>query len=110
MSGRPGRMQVAPIIMKEFTDRPGQVVYLSELMERLGPHARKASVQNAVRIMAQDGFLEVKVHGNAWVYNPNGTEKKRVVQHRVFEEVGPVKDGAIIVECEDGTLWRATQM
>lgn len=59
--------------------------------------------------------ITVVSSGQAWLYDPSKLSAAEPVEEkhngrRIFEEIGPVRDGGIIVQAEDGTLWRATAL
>lgn len=109
------RHSVTPTVMKVLTDRPGQVVYLNELIEKMPPTTPTASIQEAIARKMREGMaIEAIVRGQAWTYHPGRKPERRTTTvrpgKRMFEEVGEAKAGFVILECEDGTIWRAEQL
>lgn len=101
-------------VLKELTTHPGEVIYRDDIAKNhnLTPN----QVSSAMWALTnQSGGLgdkiETVVRGRSWTYWPNGQASKRNAPkgRRVFEEVGPAKIG-VILECEDGTLWKAEQL
>lgn len=94
--------------LREMLERsPGKVFYLKDLMEELG--APEVAIQNAAARAVREGSGAYKVHINAraWVYSPNGTVNGT---KRVFEELAVTKDGAILIQDEHGTIYRAVEL
>lgn len=113
------RQPVRGKIMAAFLKRPGQLLWLSEVMDASGEtNARR--VQSALSAMARDGSYGITVHtrGQAWTYRPAGQTPTpttppappRARDGRMFEAIGPAKDGSLIIESETGTLWRAIEL
>jgi hypothetical protein len=106
------RVYVKAMVMEYLTSRPGQVVYLKDIMPDLPEGAREDSVREVFTRAMREGnpaTIEVVIRGQAWRYLPGPPSTKRKGK-RMFEEVGEAKSGAMILECEDGTLWKAEQL
>lgn len=97
-------------VMKYFTERPGQTIYLDDIVDDLKetPERIRANINNVRHSPGLQGELVTAVRGNAWRYNPSG--KKASQGKRVFQELGTAKDSTIIIEDEDGNLFRATEL
>jgi hypothetical protein len=98
---------IQPAVQKYFEQHPGVTVYIDDLCSALD--LRRQQVQTAVqRLMAKELLpLEVVHNGNAW------TTKRRVEKKSnktMFEEVGTARDGRVVIQAEDGSLWIATQI
>lgn len=101
-------------VLRELTRKTGEVVYRADIAKDTG--LTENQVSSAVwALLNQSGDIsqqiETVVRGRSWRYWPNGQPNQRNTPkgRRVFEEVGPAKIG-VILECEDGTLWKAEQL
>lgn len=109
------RQPIRAKIMAVFIKRPGQVIWLSEIQEATG-ETNQRRVQAAVGAMGREGVgIETHTRGQAWIYRPQTAPDSRppaakARDGRMFEAIGPAKDGSMIIESEDGTLWRATEL
>ena len=94
--------------MREMLERaPGKVFYLKDLMEEL--NAPEVAIQNAAARAVREGGGSYKVHisARAWVYAPDGVAARG---KRMFEELAAAKDGSIIIQDEQGNLFRAVEL
>jgi hypothetical protein len=121
-------------VLKYITDRPGQVVYVNEILEAY-PTFKLPSIQSAMHNITNDSRvpgLSVVVKSRAWTYTPNKPAKEKVSvpaiepesvtekepvkaeetskKRMLFEMIGSAKDGSLILECEKGDLYRATEL
>lgn len=106
------RKPIRAAIMAVFTARPGQVVWLSEIQQATG-ETNPRRVQAAMAAMAAmvreaDMGLAVHTRGQAWTYRP--TPAAQTPTRRMFEEIGPTKDGAVVIQDDAGRLYRATEL
>lgn len=111
-------------ILRVLTDKPGQVVYADEIMEKTGN--TKSQVQKVMMNLLREELpgLSIAVAGNAWCYITGqqtvnvdtllkGTfvpPRKKKVELRVFEEVGRTKSGEIMIRDQDMNLYTAKEM
>lgn len=101
-------------IMRYMEQRPGVNVYLDEMRHEFG--VPEALVQTAVRNIRQRDYwreaVEVVVRGRVWMYRPNRkpVEDERKDTPLCFEEVGQTRDGDLILQCEDGRIFRAREL
>lgn len=124
-------------VLQYLGRKPGQAIYVSELAAEtnLKEDQIKSAISTA-RSRNPEIFRRVKVivPGFAWEYSPKSTSAddppttaadrirepapaaKAVVRKqsrpkgRLFEFLAEAKDGALVIQEEDGTLWRATQI
>lgn len=104
------RRNVKPLVFQRLVERPGQITFLSDLMEavqKANGAARETSIQNAMSQLIEEGKpIEVETRGHAWVYRPNAKVKDK----RVFEEIGTTSSGMVLVEGSDGKIYRLEEM
>lgn len=100
-------------VLREITAHPGEVMYREDIAKtlNLSPGQVTSAVYGLMNGSTAVGDqLETVVRGRSWRWMPNGvksaTKKK---EKRMFQEVGEAKAG-VILECEDGTLWKAEQL
>lgn len=113
-------------VLKYFTDHPGKIVYCDELCKEF--NTIRANIQTLMNRIIKDGQapgVRVIQGGNAWQFDPYSathpvkepetpkadnpkTEKAKAKQ--LFELLGSAKDGSLILESEDGSLYRASEL
>ena len=55
--------------------------------------------------------LEVKIAGRSWIYRPSASKaKEAAATRRVFEELATAKGGDLIIQDQDGNLYRAKEL
>ena len=80
MHERVARGEPRQWLLKQFTERPGEVIYLDDL------HANSsyspASIQRAMVRLINTGTvnIEIVMRGRAWVYKPNATKPEPEVE------------------------------
>lgn len=110
------RTPIRAAIMQYFEQRPGVNVYLKDLMVDLGEKDAKRVQTGITNLSRETGFpIEIVQRGQIYRYSPfaiGGKEAKDARRSgRIFEEIGQSKkDGSLILESEDGTLYRATEL
>lgn len=93
---------------RELLERaPGRVFYLKDLVTDL--NATETAIQATANRAVREGGGSYKVHipSRAWVYAPAGAV---VIGRRMFEELATAKDGAVIIQDETGTIYRAVEL
>lgn len=90
----------------KFEQNPGLVLYVRDLADEFGvdPRVIQQSVANMIR---ETGQPTVHIRAAAWIWSPQGRAQRA---RRVFEEIGTTKDGKLIVQADDLTLYLATEM
>lgn len=90
----------------KFEQCPGVVLYLPDLAEEFGvePRIVQQAVSNLIR---ETGNPTVHMRAAAWIWKPQGRAQRA---RRVFEEIGTTKEGKLIVQADDLTLYLATEM
>lgn len=98
-------------VLKAFETSPGVTLYAADLAEQLG--VKKGSVQYAVKALSSivPGIIVV-IPAQAWRYDPsakaskgNGSSGKRM-----FEELTTTKAGVILVQDEDGNVYKLEEL
>lgn len=117
------RQQIKARLLAYFSNRTGLVVNLDEIVREFGdmtPSQVRVGINNLRNSSPETsgGFdmkssLRVVAHGNAWCWQPvqaaNATPPAK--SKRCFEEIGgPIKDGSILLQADDGTLWKAVEL
>lgn len=87
-------------VRKYLSDRPGQEVYLSDIETDLSLTHQTAQ-SAAYRLERRDAAI-VKVMNGVYSYRPAGR-----VGTRMFEELAVTKNGRILIQDEDGTVYVA---
>ncbi len=110
------RGSITARIRKYLEERPGQAVYTAELMEEfdLTEHQVQGAINNLAK-RVDDATIETVLRGQTWRWLPKSSSEKSKtssapVSKRMFVEVGEVTGGDIIIQCEDGTLYRAAKL
>lgn len=105
-----------------FMDHPGRHIWLDELIEVaqkvIGKEPTRGSIQHAItRMMETNPDIQVVERANCWIYRPNSSQVKEITKEsvekveqkpstvkvrRLFELVHTTKQGAMILEDEDG--------
>lgn len=116
MSARTGRAQtrevfknIKPLTLQYLVEHPGSVVFLKDIAEfirKANGSVREASIQTAITGMIEEGKpIEVESRGQAWRYQPNVKKNKRL-----FEELTTTKAGVILVEDEEGNVYKLEEL
>lgn len=97
-------------LARYFRDHTGVEVFLKDLQEEF-PKYTTIQIQSNINNMNRTN-TEVKVDtllkGQSWIYRPKG--KQSPTNKRVFEEIAVTKTGALIIQDESGTLYKATEL
>lgn len=99
-------------VLTYFHQRPGQRIFLSEIVKDL--NLLEVQIQQAITTEMRrdpDCGIEVHVRGHEWSWKP--AEKKEAADEdgkRIFVEVGKTKAGTLIIESEDGVLYKAIEL
>jgi hypothetical protein len=104
------RPSFRPAILRYFEANESRNVYIDELAQAIGAtrDQTQAAVSN-LRASLPDIPLKVVVPGNVWMYDRSAA-KPAVPVKRVFEEIGSLKSGEILIQDGDGALYRASEM
>jgi hypothetical protein len=102
--------------MRIFEGRPGKVLYADALAEELDTF--RDTIQNGVNNLKRrpewGELIEVVIRGQAWKYNgPAGEVKAGTGNGEAklcFEELGRTREGDLIIQSDDGRLFRATEL
>lgn len=113
------RYSVAAPVLKFITDKPGQVIYLEDVMA--ATKFTRKQVQMAI-YNAQTGKggrnvhklahqIETIVQAQAWRYMPNKEKEEEAKPEKmIYQEVGTTKSGKIIAEDLNGGLFLVTEL
>jgi hypothetical protein len=108
-----GHSPTVPVVLDYLAKRVGQSVSIGEITDatKLTEKQVQAAIQNARSRHGCAEAIEVVFRGRQWRYDPTKTKQSASTGKRMFEEIGASsKTGVLILECEDGTLWKAEQI
>jgi hypothetical protein len=135
-----GAPRVWQKVMAVLVDAPGVTLYRTEIAERAGltPEQVYGAINTIMRNSEKAPFIDVVHKGAAWRYAPKGAtltqdsiKQRAQVQGtvsrsntgpspsplpslgtstRVFEEIGKLKDGSILLRDSDGNMWSASEL
>jgi hypothetical protein len=100
----------------------GQIVYVDDLEQFImGQNntntVRRASIQNAMKILIRTGAVETLRLGRSWkITKPTDTQGKIPENTSVanattyFEKVGELTDGSVLLKCENGKFYRGVPL
>lgn len=97
-------------------EHPGVDVFSREMEDALGEPRRRImdGMGNLLNDPSRDQFTRdfandiVKVSSGVWRYQPKGVRTD--AGKKLFTEVGETKEGWLVLECEDGRLFKAEQL
>jgi biotin operon repressor len=101
--------------------RENQIIVIDEVVEKTGL-TRSQVMSSVINLRNRVGYnLETRVKGYSYTYRgicgvaPVGQMKDEGIaktEHirRMFEEIGTLKNGALIIRADTGSLWRAEEM
>lgn len=114
MSNSGKRMIVEPTVVEVLRGSMGVVVTLDDLMARLPKGANPASVRGVMRRLVEGDKMDVTVisRGNSWrlesLSRPDLSEKANPDSGKslgLFEQVGEMQDGSLVVRDETNRLY-----
>lgn len=116
-----GSPRTTPQVLDYLIDNPGRVVCRQQIAEATALSAQqiRSAVQN-LRVRSGEN-IEVVIHGESWIWRPREVEEAATAtpepaapvsaapaQRRVFEQIGTTRSGDLVIQDEDGSLYRAT--
>lgn len=113
-------MSIRQGIIAYFDRHVGQIVNIEDIVAELGLELRQAQ-GNIANIRNSDNgpldwkaSIQVVTHGRQYLYRPvpKTTPATSPVKptKRCFEEIGSVKDGSLLIQADDGTIWKAVEL
>lgn len=108
------RMIVEPLVVEILRGNLGVVVTLDDIMSRLPRGANPASVRGVMRRLVEGPVMDVSVisRGNSWrlesLSKPEMSEKANPDAGKslgLFEQVGEMQDGSLVVRDEANRLY-----
>jgi hypothetical protein len=124
VSSRP-QASVTPYVVRYFQEHQGSDVWIDDLLayvcERNAIPLRpslKGSVQTSVSQLIAKGKLnaEVTIRGQHWIVSAVVAKPPKVEveteKHlgKMLEVIRELKDGSLLLECEDGRLYKAQEV
>lgn len=104
---------VSASVREYFTTHPGVEVPLSELKSAIGKQVSNSVIHNAISYLRVRGDfpIETLAHGRIWRHRPAATAPAAAKNDkRVFEELAITKTGDIIIQDEEGKVYRAVEL
>lgn len=100
----------SPEVLKYIQEQQGEYVYVDTVCKDLG--LERAQVQGAISNLRNrhNQPIEVVQKGTIWRWKPNAENEKSKNYKRVFEEVGATRTGAVVIQDEDGNLYKAVEL
>lgn len=110
------RRPIRPKVLAYMADRPGQTLHLDTIASDLGFTAPQ--VQACINNMRKESPAELDLaasitvvrRGSVWKFKPIDPPIDRPETSLLYTQLGITKDGSHILQCEDGTLWKATEL
>lgn len=106
------RIVVEPRVVEFMLANRGRIVTVQELMNALPAGAHQASVRNVMRRLMERMDITVISAGNSWRLEadtkPDLSEKADPAAGKslgLFEQVGEMQDGSLVVRDEDNRLY-----
>src|SRR5215469_12493468 len=105
------RRDYGPVILKRFTDHPGETIYLEDILKDMD--VTKQQVHSLITHIRgrNDEFaskLEVVYRGQAWRYNPNAKPNTASRDSKptkpLFELLAITKAGIYVLQDEQGEV------
>lgn len=102
-------------LLDYFQQHPNETLSVTRIAKETGePHKRIQSWVTSVRNRNMDlggGRMEIVMRGRIYRYVTGGDAVgSGPGGKRMFQEVGTTKEGDVILECEDGTLYKAAEL
>lgn len=103
------RRSVSPQLIDYMLGQPNQNIHAHTIARDLGIDPGRASTALGKLVDRQPQLGIVRVSRGVYAYQPTPAGKKEE-NHSLFELIGTAKDGAAILERDDGRLYRATEL
>ncbi len=106
--GRAGRPAIKTKVAEALHSRRDLDVSVKEIAEIANVTFDQA--RQAINTLAREGKLNIDtvVHGTIFRLNSNGSSTKEA--RPLFQQIGKTKTGALVLEDEDGDLWKAEKI
>jgi len=103
------REQIAHEVLRYITSRPGEILYLKDIAEAI--EANPKSVQATINSLRANqpevgNVIDVVVRGQAYRFKGYGLSGSS----KSYSEVGRTKKGYIILQDEEGNLYKAQEL
>jgi hypothetical protein len=101
---------VSASVREYFTAHPGVEVPLSELKSAIGKNVSNSVIHNAIsylRVRAEFP-IETLAYGRIWRYRPAVVAKS--TGKRMFEELAVTRTGDVLIQDEEGKVYRAVEL
>lgn len=121
--GRP----IRPALLRYFRQHIGVTMYLDDIMSGIGeadPRRVQSGIGNFLREDPEGQFLTCTRRGQAWVYRPPAVppaqaaaspppaaaSAPRRTENELFERLGELQDGSVLLRDESSNIWTARRM
>lgn len=100
-------------LMKYLDGNQGKVLHLADIARSI--EGKPGSIQSAMNRMSRENRikLEVLTAGQTWRYLGPGTAERKAQDYNkgdMFVCIGQASDGSILLEAEDGVVYRAYKL
>lgn len=110
------RRPIRPKVLAYMVDRPNQTLHLDTMASDLGFTAPQ--VQACINHMRKEPPAELDLaasitvirRGSVWKFKPVNPPINQPETSLLYTQIGVTKDGSHVLQCEDGTLWKATEL
>ena len=108
---------VGALLLKYLTTHPGTELFRTEIATETGlteaqVRTGMANLRRADKSGAAEA-LETVISGQVWRWHPNKAKAEEALakpSERLYREVGKTREGDSILQADDGSLWRATEL
>lgn len=114
------RIQIKSALLRFFTEHEGVIVHLDAIARHFELEA--AQVRNGINNLRNSRAdlaglnlresIQIVGAGNSWVFRPVPAHATPPMEKtlRLFTEIGSIQDGSIVIQCENGTLFKAVEL
>lgn len=99
-------------VLQVLVEHRNQTVTLAQLTKATGlnEHQVQHTVSNLRNSKRDLYIIEIVLRGRAWILRDQPEVKVVDLNKRVFEEIGPAKDGSVVIQDSDGKLYKAIEL
>jgi hypothetical protein len=105
-----GRVMIKQRVIEHFQKAPGTQQFVGDLAKQFNVSERQ--VQECIAgILRMDSLpgLAIVTRTRCWMYRPEAAQQPRASDKRMFEEIGPSRDG-IVIQDDAGKLYLAREL
>lgn len=107
-----GAPTFADKVLEIFIANPNLEITLTSIQKQLDNLYTEHQIQTAILNLRRRGNvpIEIPVAGKVYRYVPGKTVQPEGPQNRLFEYVATLKTGALLLQDEEGKVYRAVEM